>query len=60
MAWACAVLGKFPVKLMNILYTGQFMAGTLQNASYLTSIYGDGGLSAKVGKYQLHIVLSGH
>jgi RAP domain len=46
------VFGKFPAELMNILYTGTFGAGSLQNANDISLIYGDDGLSQKVSLNQ--------
>jgi hypothetical protein len=47
-AWACAVLGKFPADLMKIIYSGLFGCGTEQNVVELSSIYDDGGLAHEV------------
>jgi hypothetical protein len=52
------VFGHFPVELMNILYTGHFGTGALQNANKISLIYCDDGLPQEVSSNEnlVHLV----
>jgi hypothetical protein len=43
-AWACAVFGEYPPKLMDILYTGLLGSTTDEDAMFMAEIHGDDGL----------------
>ncbi|KAL9182955.1 hypothetical protein ACHAXT_004234 [Thalassiosira profunda] len=42
LAWSCAVIGRYPEELMNILYTG--LVGTKNDPEYMRSVFKDDGL----------------
>ena len=46
-AWSCAVFGKFPVPLMELVYSGLVGVRTEQNPELLVQAHGDNGLQVQ-------------
>jgi hypothetical protein len=46
-AWSCAVFWKFPMSLMELLYSGLVGAGTEQDRELLNRAHGDNGLQSQ-------------
>lgn len=57
-AWSCAIMGRYPPDLMNLLYAGLVGNGDERNAEYLSQVFGDGGLQRQAIMSLLYVQMA--